>query len=95
MAEINVREVEGPPVMYEVKVEEGGSATTHRVDVPEALYQKLTGGRISKAECVKHAFEFLLDREPKESIYSQFKLSVISNYFPEFEREFPKYLERP
>jgi hypothetical protein len=34
----------------------------------------------------------LLDREPKEQILAQFDVSVISLYFPEFERELPKYL---
>ena len=58
----------------------------------EDFYHKLTGGKISHAECVKHAFEFLLERESKESILRQFDLLVISRYFPEFEREFGRYL---
>ena len=37
---------------------------------------------------------FLLDREPKESILGRFDVTVISRYFPEFERELPHYLER-
>jgi hypothetical protein len=34
----------------------------------------------------------LLDREPKESILGRFDVTVISRYFPEFERELPRYL---
>jgi hypothetical protein len=32
-------------------------------------------------------FDFLLEREPKESILSSFDLSVVSRYFPEYEHE--------
>jgi hypothetical protein len=34
----------------------------------------------------------LLEREPKESILNRFDLSVISRYFPEYEREIKKRL---
>jgi hypothetical protein len=53
---------------------------------------KSTDGTISKEECVKAAFKFLIEIESKESIMTQFELSVISTYFPEFEREFGEYL---
>jgi hypothetical protein len=36
---------------------------------------------------VVRAFEFLLERESKESILGSFGLSVIGRYFPDFERE--------
>jgi len=76
-----------------VTIREGTTQTTHQVGVPEGLYQKLTQGKISKTDCVRAAFRFLLEREPKESILSKFDLPVISRYFPEFEREFSKYLK--
>ena len=40
----------------------------------------------SAEELVRRSFEFLLEREPKESILSRFDLTVISRYFPEYER---------
>jgi hypothetical protein len=43
---------------------------------------------------VEAAFRFLLDREPKEAILSRFDITVISRYFPEFERELPGYLSK-
>ena len=43
---------------------------------------------------IKAAFQFLVDREPKESILQRFDLAVISRYFPEFERELPRYLSQ-
>jgi hypothetical protein len=52
----------------------------------------LTGGKHTPERCLEAAFRFLLDREPKESILSRFDVTVISRYFPEFERELPRYL---
>jgi hypothetical protein len=77
---------------YKVTVEEGGSSSTHTVTVDEPYYEKLSGKKVSKEELVKKSFEFLLQRESKESILSSFNLKVISNYFPEYERTIPKQL---
>jgi hypothetical protein len=38
-----------------------------------------TAGRLVRA-----SFEFLLDREPKESILPQFDLPTIERYFPDY-----------
>ena len=37
----------------------------------------------------------LLDRERKEFTLGRFDVTVISRYFPEFERELPRYLSPP
>ena len=71
---------------YRVTVEEGGSRTEHAVTVQDDYYQKLTGGSITVEELVRKSFEFLLEREPKESILSSFDLPVIQRYFPNYER---------
>jgi hypothetical protein len=55
----------------------------------------LTGGKHIPEHCLKAVFRFLLDHEPKESILERFDVTVISRYFPEFERELPRYLSRP
>lgn len=70
-----------------VTVEERESKTQHTVSLDDEYYQKLTGGRITKEELIRDSFEFLLEREPKESILSKFNLKVISQYFPEFEEK--------
>jgi hypothetical protein len=36
---------------------------------------------------VRESFEFLLAREPRESILRSFELPVIGRYFPEWETE--------
>ena len=45
--------------------------------------------------CLEAVFRFLLGRERKESILARFDATVISRYFPEFEREVSRYLSRP
>jgi hypothetical protein len=55
-------------------------------------YRRLSGGKHTPERCLEAAFRFLLDREPKESILARFDIAVISRYFPEFERELPRYL---
>ncbi|MFW5944764.1 MAG: hypothetical protein ACOCTU_05835 [Bacteroidota bacterium] len=70
---------------FQVTVEESGSNSTHTVTVDDKYYKKLTGGVIPKEDLIKKSFEFLLEREPKESIMSKFDLTVISKFFPEYE----------
>lgn len=70
-----------------VTVEEKETRTQHTVSLDDEYYQKLTRGRMIKQELIRDSFEFLLEREPKESILSKFNLKVISQYFPEFEEK--------
>jgi hypothetical protein len=66
-------------------IKEGNSRTEHLVTLDDAYYQKLTDGKFTKEELIKRSFEFLLERESKESILSEFNLRLIKNYFPEYE----------
>ena len=78
---------------FRVTVTDGAGRTVHRVNVPAPYYEKLTGRRIAAKELVRLSFEFLLEREPKESILQAFDLPVIGRYFPEFEREVRRRLD--
>lgn len=91
---IHVERIEAvqEPLEFCVIVGEDRSETKHEVTMAESIYQKLTGGKISPERCIQAAFQFLLDREPKESILSRFDMTTISKYFPDFERDFHKYL---
>ena len=60
------------------------STTTHSVTVSDAIHTQLTNGKISKETLLEKSFEFLLEREPNTSILSQFKIEVISKYFPDY-----------
>jgi hypothetical protein len=77
---------------FRVRVAESGSETTHDVTVNPGDYARLVGGKIEPEELVHRSFEFLLERESKESILSRFDLSVISRYFPEYEQEIKRRL---
>jgi hypothetical protein len=93
---IDVRRTgEGDPLEFEVIVRQGEGETRHHVTMAQETYQRLTAGRHAPERCLEAAFRFLLDREPKESILGRFDVTVISRYFPEFERELPGYLSRP
>ncbi|MCF7929299.1 MAG: hypothetical protein K9L68_11015 [Spirochaetales bacterium] len=70
---------------YQVVVDEGGSSTTHMVTLEDGYYQKLTGGKESKEDLIQRSFEFLLQRESKESILRSFDLPIIGRYFPDYE----------
>ena len=80
------------PLAFCVTVSEDQSETKYNVTLPQSAYQRLTQGKVTPERCVQAAFQFLLDREPKESILRNFDVTVISNYFPAFQREIEKYL---
>jgi hypothetical protein len=68
----------------------GVEGRNYRVILSREYYQKLTGGDIGPEDLVQKSFEFLLEREPASSILPKFELSIISNYFPEYEEEISK-----
>jgi hypothetical protein len=77
---------------YRVRIVEAGAESSHQVTLSPDDYNRLAGGKVTPEELVRRSFEFLLEREPKESILSQFDLPVIGRYFPEFEREIKRRL---
>lgn len=68
----------------------GPSTTSHDVTVDPAYHQRLTRDRCSPEVLVEQSFEFLLEREPNTAILRRFDLTVIGEYFPEYEREIRK-----
>jgi hypothetical protein len=93
MAEIEVRPIgEQDGYKFEVTVREGRGSTQHRVTLSHADYERLAGGRASPEALVTESFRFLLEHEPKESILRSFDLTVISRYFPEYERKIRRRL---
>lgn len=77
---------------FRVRVVEAGSESWHQVTLDPKDYARLAAGAVEPQELIRKSFEFLLEREPKESILGRFDLSVISRYFPEYEREIKKKL---
>ena len=88
MSEIEVQRTnQGEPYEFKVTVKEGGTETRHRVTLRKADYERLSGGQASPEALVRESFRFLLEREHKESILRSFDLTVISRYFPVYERQ--------
>jgi hypothetical protein len=77
---------------FRVRVIDGGSETTHQVTLSQKDSAKIAGGPVDQEKLILKSFEFLLEREPKESILGRFDLSAISRYFPEYEGEIKKKL---
>jgi hypothetical protein len=74
------------PMRFLVVVRDAGSSTEHDVTVTGSDLDRLGAGRSPEA-FVRACFEFLLGREPKESILRSFDVGLIGRYFPEFEGE--------
>ena len=88
------RTADRDPLEFAVVIRDGAGESRHHVTMSRETCQRLTAGRHPDVACIEAAFRFLLDREPKESILGRFDVTVISRYFPEFERELPGYLAR-
>lgn len=82
---------EGDPWEFTVRVQKGTGETRHRVTVAKSTYEELSRGEIDPERLVEAAFEFLLEREPKESILRSFDITDISRYFPDFEMKIQRY----
>lgn len=67
-------------------VDPDGSRTQHQVRVTRADLERFASAADDPGDLVRRSFEFLLAREPKESILRSFDLPVIGRYFPEYER---------
>jgi hypothetical protein len=79
---------------FRVDVIEETTKSSHRVTLKAEDYTRLSAGKIEAREFVRKSFEFLLEREPKESILTRFDLMEIGRYFPAFEREIKQRLSR-
>jgi hypothetical protein len=69
--------------VYDVRVEDGRGATTHEVTVWPSDIARYAPD-VAPEELLEASFEFLLEREPKESILRRFELPVIERYFSDY-----------
>lgn len=59
--------------------------SVHDVQVARQDLERLAPGAATPDDLVRRSFEFLLAREPRESILSAFDLPLIGRYFPEYQ----------
>lgn len=81
------------PPQFLVRVRDAAGETRHTVSLERSRPELRDGGARGEA-LIEAAFRFLLDREPKTAILASFDLDAIGRYFPEFERELPRYMSR-
>jgi hypothetical protein len=79
---------------FRVRIIEGGGETSHDVTLNPKDHTRLAGASVAPEELIRKSFEFLLERESKESILGRFDLTVISRYFPDYEREIKRRLSK-
>lgn len=86
MADIDIKRIskDTRESTYRVQIAERGSVSVHEVRVPVADFNVLTGGTMSEEQLLRASFEFLLERESKESILREFDIMTIARYFPEY-----------
>jgi len=89
---VSVKEESATGWVFEVTISERGSETVHTVTLSKTDYERLTEGKARPESLIERSFEFLLQREPKESILRRFDLTKIGFYFPQYEREIRRRL---
>ncbi|HEX3617861.1 MAG TPA: hypothetical protein VHU61_15075 [Solirubrobacteraceae bacterium] len=80
------------PREFRVRVRDGGSETTHFVEIPGNFEAEHGLPVVAPETLVERSFEFLLEREPATSILGRFTLDEISRYFPVYPGEIARRL---
>lgn len=78
--------------LCDVRVGQAGRESVYAVSVSAQELARFAPGADDPQRLVTASFEFLLERESKESILSRFALSVIERYFPDYPREVARLL---
>ena len=93
METIKIKELEQSPTQWGFSVsigEKDDANSVKKVTLEKKYWQHLTGGNIEPTDLIERSFQFLLERETKESILKEFNLSVINQYFTEYEETIQK-----
>jgi hypothetical protein len=92
-AQPSVRVMKKEPDVYEVEVA-AAQPTLHCITAEVGDVEYLTSGKASAERLIEESFRFLLERESNTSILRSFRITDISRYFPEYEREIRRRLAR-
>ncbi len=77
--------------VYRVVVTQAGRQTTHEVTVtPEDVARYAPGSTAQRL--LEASFEFLLEREPRQSIMRSFELPIIGRFFGDYRDEMERRL---
>jgi hypothetical protein len=67
-----------------VTITDDAGRSEHRVTVAPADLERYAPGASDPTDLVRRSFEFLLAREPRQSILAAFDLPVIERYFRDY-----------
>jgi hypothetical protein len=88
VTEIEVRiQPQGQGWLCSVTITDDAGRSDHRVTVAPADLERFAPGASEPTDLVRRSFEFLLRREPRQSILHSFDLPVIERYFREYPEE--------
>ena len=88
MTQISVEQSDKNKDNFKVIVKDSNSVRDFKVQLNDNYFHDLVSDKkITKEALIKKSFEFLLARESKEQILSEFYLSEIQRYFPDFKKE--------
>lgn len=87
MARVNVTREQDTESAWVFGVDVGNDQerSHYTVTLEKSHWKELTDQNIHPETLVHRSFDFLLEREPKEAILSEFNLRTINQYFPEYE----------
>ena len=71
----------------------GPTKTEHKVTVTDNHHKRLTAGQVTKERLLEFSFKFLLTRESNTSILASLDITVIQNYFVEYEAEVKRWCD--
>lgn len=77
---------------FNVQVTDEKGSTSHRVTMDRDFIIRI-GATFEPEQVIRKSFEFLLSREPKEKILSEFDVTVITTYFPDYIEKLQKLLQ--
>ena len=83
MENVKITELSAYQGKYLYLVDIAGSS--HRITLSRDYWLELNDGTQPAAQLILDSVMFLLSREPKEKIMSEFDLADIKKYFPDYE----------
>lgn len=77
---------------FNVDITDEKGSSSHRVTMDRDFIMRI-GANYDPEHVIRKSFEFLLSHEPKEKILTEFDVTVISTYFPDYIEKLQKLLQ--
>ena len=77
---------------FNVDITDEKGSSTHRVTMDRDFIMRI-GANYDPEQVIRKTFEFLLANEPKEKILTEFDVTVIPKYFPDYIKKLETLLQ--